>query len=81
MECEKLMEICDVMEEGLRRARDVAMRSAQAFEKGDRNLGLELAVTSNGLMLSVICHGLFAHSDEDEGLWKELFVGTDQTDD
>ena len=75
------MEICDVMDEGLRRARDVALRSAQAFEKGDRNLGLELAITSNGLMLSVLCHGLFAHNDEAEELWKGLFMGKDQIDD
>ena len=70
-----------MMDEGLRRARDVALRSAQAFEKGDRQLGMELAITSNGLMLSVICHGLFAHNDEAEELWKGLFTGKDQIDD
>ena len=67
------MKICDVMEEGLQRSRDAAMGSAQAYENGDRQLALELATTSNGLMLSVICHGLFAHNGEAEELWMGLW--------
>ena len=75
------MEMCNIMEEGIQRARNLAEQAAKAYAAGNAMEGLQMTTLSNGLMLFVICHGLFAHDDEIEDLWKGLFTGPGQVPD